>query len=69
MTQESQVDIEELWRASDLKWAEQKREENCVGWIAHYEHLVGVYRERLAHAEEQVERFEKFLSEKKRETA
>ncbi len=63
MSQQSQVDIEDLWKTSDRLWLEQRRRENAAGWIAHYERLVRTYRERLAHAEEQVERFEALLAE------
>ena len=67
MTQESQVDIEELWRASDLKWLERRRRENCEGWIDHHRHLADTYASRAVQHEEQVVRYRKLFASMKGE--
>jgi hypothetical protein len=59
VAKQTDAELEILWKASDLRWAEQRRRENCEGWISFHQHLVGVYSSQVAHHEREVARFEK----------
>ena len=67
MTQQENLDLEILWRASDARWAERQRRKNCEERIALHHHLVGVYSSQVSHHEREVARFEKLLDTMKGE--